>query len=100
MDQRIMHGVIYGTERVEIVRYVRAGKYYVEYPDRAPVRGRIVREQVPISEAVRRLIRGGQDYGHRAAWFARKTGGNAFDAKMARAMKAPDAPVFLRKVEP
>ena len=76
MSDRTVHAVIERDDVVtEIVRYDRAGKWYVE-----PSGG--VRTRVSIKEAVD-LIRAEMDReDHVVTWRAKQPGGHAFDARL------------------
>lgn len=67
MDDRIVHGLT--EQRHEIVRYDRAGKWYVEYPDNRAT-------QVSLAEAVRLATR------PKATAYCGRPGGLAFSRQV------------------
>jgi hypothetical protein len=75
-DDRTVHAVTY--KGVEIVRYDRAGKWYIEWPDEVRGVGARMRSQATLSAAAKMAV----EYGQRIIFGL--PGGAAFDAKVRR----------------
>ncbi len=73
---RTVHATL-PTQDAEVVRYDRAGKWYVEPRD--PELRRRKRRRIALNEAVRLTVADG-------TWHEGRTGGRAFDAKVRRAL--------------
>lgn len=91
MDRNVMGRFDQGTpaqpDRVEVVRYDRASKFYVEFIDRKGRGGRPQRVQKSIRGAAETLARALWVDGHPGTWFKGRQFVNRFDAQMRQIAK-------------